>query len=118
MLNPFRKLGMYRNDKGYLRIFRGPLKGKYAHRAYVERQLGRQLLPNEQVHHLCRNPLCWPPSDFHLLVLDKRLHASFDSGVRPNAVYRERTCGTNVLFRETDDPGKLEHERGAHDETT
>jgi len=71
--------GMYLNHDGYLRISRrGPLRDKMAHRAYVERQIGRELRGDEEVHHLCRNRQCWPPTDFHLVLMDAALHHQGD----------------------------------------
>lgn len=73
--------GMILNHDGYLRIVRrGPLRMKMAHRAYVERQIGRPLRADEEVHHLCRNRACWPPTDFHLLLVDAALHHAMDGG--------------------------------------
>ena len=68
---------------GYLEIVRrGPLRWKRAHRVYVERQIGRPLRADEEVHHLCRNPQCWPPTDFHLVLLDAAIHHAVDAGYR------------------------------------
>lgn len=76
--------GLQINHDGYLRIVRrGPLRWKMAHRAYVERQLGRELRPDEEVHHLCRNRQCWPPTDFHLVIMDAALHHASDAGKQP-----------------------------------
>lgn len=80
--------GMCLNEDGYLRIRRGLLRNKYAHRAYMERLLGRQLGSGEEVHHLCRNRQCWPPTDFHLLLLDDRLHHGIDGGKEPHRKHR------------------------------
>src|SRR5271156_380021 len=70
--------GMHLNHDGYLRIHRGPHRDEMAHRAYASRQLqeslGRELTSEEEVHHSCRNRACWPPSDFHLIVMDAALH--------------------------------------------
>ena len=67
--------GLCLNHDGYLRVKRrGPLRDKMAHRLYAERQLGRPLSPGEEVHHDCRNRACWPPTDFHLVIMDRRLH--------------------------------------------
>lgn len=77
--------GLRINKDGYLRIGRrGPYRDKLAHRAYVERQIGRPLRSDEEVHHLCRNRQCWPPTDFHLLLLDAALHEAFEAGAAPN----------------------------------
>lgn len=38
---------------------------------------------DQEVHHLCRNRACWPPTDFHLLVCDGALHAAFEAGAAP-----------------------------------
>jgi hypothetical protein len=77
------------NQDGYLRIHRmGSLRDKYAHRVYADRQMlhsrGRPLSPHETVHHLCKNKLCWPPTDFHLVIMDVALHAAIDAGKTPH----------------------------------
>src|SRR5215469_14593723 len=83
--------GLTLTHDGYLRIKRrGLLYDKLAHRAYVERQMGRALRVDEEVHHLCRNRKCWPPTDGHLLVLDARLHEAFEAGQRPHWVHKQR----------------------------
>jgi hypothetical protein len=83
--------GLAVHTDGYLRIKRrGTLRDKLAHRAYVERQIGRPLRLDEEVHHLCRNRQCWPPTDFHLVVLDARLHEAFEAGARPHAVFARK----------------------------
>jgi hypothetical protein len=84
------KRGLVVNEDGYLRITskRMGLRHQYAHRAYANRQmqysLGRGLLPTEEVHHLCRNRRCWPPTDFHLLILDAVIHHAIDGGNHAN----------------------------------
>lgn len=83
--------GMITNADGYLRIVRrGPLRWKMAHRAYVERQIGRPLRADEEVHHLCRNRACWPPTDFHLLLMDAVLHHATDAGKQPHRRREQR----------------------------
>jgi hypothetical protein len=73
--------GLYVNHDGYLRIYkRGPLRDKMAHRAYIERLLGRPLRRDEEVHHNCRNRQCWPPTDFHLILMDAALHDGSHGG--------------------------------------
>lgn len=62
------------NADGYLRIkTRGPLRDKLAHRAFMARQIGRELRKDEEVHHVCMNRQCWPPTDFHLCLVDQVL---------------------------------------------
>lgn len=83
--------------KGYLRIRRrGIYRDKLAHRAYVERQLGRELRPDEEVHHLCRNRACWPPTDGHLLVLDAALHHAIDAGRKPYERWAKRRASMSA----------------------
>jgi hypothetical protein len=86
--------GMHLNHDGYLRIHRGPLRGHMAHRAYANRQFrmtyGRDLPPGTEIHHLCRNRTCFPPSDYHLLILDSALHHAIDAGRSPNNRFRHR----------------------------
>jgi hypothetical protein len=84
--------GLQLNHDGYLRIVRrGPLCWKMAHRAYVERQLGRSLRPDEEVHHLCRNRACWPPTDYHLLICPAVMHHAIDGVQR---AYRRKRKGS------------------------
>lgn len=73
---------MTKTKKGYLRIKSGKFRDQYAHRAYAARQLGRPLRDNEEIHHLCRNRACWPPSDYHLLICDAAIHHAIDGGNR------------------------------------
>lgn len=75
--------GMIINHDGYLRIKRGALRDKMAHRAYIERCIGRPLRADEEVHHLCENRQCWPPTDFHLVLMDAPLHHAGDAGRTP-----------------------------------
>jgi len=63
--------GLTVNHDGYLRIKkRGPFRDWMAHRFWVSCQIGRPLLPAEEVHHVCMNRACWPPTDFHLCLCD------------------------------------------------
>jgi hypothetical protein len=85
------------NADGYLRFWTRRAsfrRGAYAHRVYADRQmresLGRGLREGEEIHHLCRNRACWPPTDFHLLILDEKLHHAFEAGKKPNEQYRKR----------------------------
>lgn len=77
--------------KGYLRIKRGPLRDKLAHRAYVERQVGRVLRDDEEVHHCCANRACWPPSDFHLVLMDAAIHHAIDAGKYPHWKHKNKS---------------------------
>lgn len=67
--------GMVVNHDGYLRIKRrGELRDQMAHRAYVARQLGRKTLPpGLEVDHQCGNRACFPPTNFHLVLVDEAL---------------------------------------------
>lgn len=97
--------GMNINHQGYLR-FHAPhhLRDKYAHRVYCNRLMqetyGRDLRANEEVHHLCGEPLCWPPTDFHLLILDAALHHLSDAGRSP-AWKRKAGNGTKAISFES-----------------
>lgn len=82
-------LGLRKNADGYLEIVRrGPLRFHKAHREYVNRQWrethGEDMPRELEVHHLCRNRACWPPTDFHLVVIDARLHEAFEAGANPH----------------------------------
>lgn len=75
--------GLKVNHDGYLRICRrGPLYDVMAHRAYANRQwrerYGEDMPSYFEVHHNCRNRACWPPTDFHLVIMDARLHAAIE----------------------------------------
>lgn len=83
-------MGLSLSTDGYLRIRSGPLRDQYAHRAYAERQLGRPLKPNEVVDHLCHNRTCWPPSDFHLCIMEKALHDAAHARANGIATHRPR----------------------------
>lgn len=82
--------GMRLTEDGYLEIVRrGPLRWRRAHRAYVERQIGRPLRRDEEVHHLCRNRACWPPSDWHLVLMDACIHDAVEA-INGGKHYRHR----------------------------
>lgn len=49
--------GAYIDDKGYLRISAGPQRGKRLHTLIAEAILGRELKPDEDVHHKDQNKL-------------------------------------------------------------
>jgi hypothetical protein len=68
-------LCLVRTKDGYLRIkTRGPLRDQMAHRAFVARQIGQEKLsPTFEVHHECMNRSCWPPTNFHLVLVDQAL---------------------------------------------
>jgi len=55
----------------------------------MERLLGRKLRPEEEVHHLCRNRACWPPTDFHLLLCDEAIHHAMEGGYK---AHHKRKC--------------------------
>jgi len=88
---------MTKNGDGYLRITAGKHRGRYAHRVYVNRQMqekySRDLRSDEEVHHLCRNRTCWPPSDYHLLILDDVIHHALDAGREPGKKRRRKERG-------------------------
>ena len=68
--------GTILNHDGYLRIKarKNGHRDQMAHRAYVARQMGIEKLPSgKEVHHVCMNRACFPPSDFHLCVCDEAL---------------------------------------------
>lgn len=67
--------GMTLNKAGYLRIKkRNELRDHLAHRAYAARQMGLRVLPDTvAVDHQCGNRACWPPTDFHLVIVDQAL---------------------------------------------
>lgn len=90
--------GLRVNRDGYLEVVRrGPYRGRFAHRVYMEMLLGRPLREDEEVHHLCRNRQCWPPSDGHLLLLPAAFHAAIDGGREP---HRKRRYRSNVTLWE------------------
>lgn len=83
--------GMCLDSDGYLKVTRrGPNRNRKAHRVYMESLLGRPLREDEEVHHLCRNRSCWPPTDGHLLLLSGDLHAAIDGGREPHRKWRAR----------------------------
>lgn len=70
--NPQYKRGWFLNSNGYKKIRVGDAY-KYEHRHLKEQELGRILLPNEDVHHLDGNKL--NNSLDNLVVLSKTAHA-------------------------------------------
>ena len=78
--HPRWKGGLTRNAHGYLAFSAGPNRKKYAHRVYMERILGRALGPDEEVHHVCGNRACWPPTDFHLCLMPAAIHDAISAG--------------------------------------
>jgi hypothetical protein len=75
--------GLRVNRDGYLEVTRrGPYRGRFVHRVYMELLIGRPLRSDEEVH-LCGNRQCWPPADFHLILMDAPLHHGSDSGRSP-----------------------------------
>lgn len=89
--NPKWKGGVSVNGCGYLRFSAGPNRGKYVHRVKADRQLveslGRHLSVDEEVHHNCNNRACYPIPDFHLVIMDARLHAGSSTG---HSKYRKK----------------------------
>lgn len=49
--------GAYIDDRGYVRISAGPQKNKRLHTLIAEAMLGRELKPDEDVHHIDENKL-------------------------------------------------------------
>lgn len=49
--------GAYIDDKGYIRISAGPYRGKRLHTMIAEAKIGRELKPDEDVHHIDGNKL-------------------------------------------------------------
>lgn len=82
--------GLHLNEDGYLRFHQKKLRNKYAHRVYMERLLGRPLRLDEEVEHLCKNRQCWPPTDFHLCLMDAALHHGISARVGVNGKKRRR----------------------------
>jgi|SRR6185437_391163 len=87
--------GLRVTSEGYVEITRrGPLRGKKAHRAYVDRQLAESGLPpliaDTEIHHLCRRRDCWPPTDFHLLIMPAAMHHFMEAGARPTKFHRKK----------------------------
>lgn len=69
---PKRGAGTHVDDKGYLRISAGPLRGVRVHRLVAEAKLGRKLRKDEDVHHKDGNKLNCAPSN--LKVMDHTEH--------------------------------------------
>jgi hypothetical protein len=67
--------GLSLTSDSYYRITRrGINRNRHAHRVYAGRKLGRTLRMDKEIHHNCGNRSCWPPSDFHLVIMDENLH--------------------------------------------
>lgn len=62
----------------------------------MERCIGRELRADEEVHHLCENRACWPPTDFHLVLMDAALHHASDAGRAPHWK-RKKANGTKAM---------------------
>lgn len=89
--------GICLNKEGYLCVTRrGADRGRFAHRVYIEHLLGRALRMDEEVHHLCANRECWPPTDFHLVLMDSALHHASDAGRAPHWK-RKAANGTEAI---------------------
>lgn len=86
--------GLYQQKNGYYRVKRrGEHRDRMAHRVYMERCIGRPLRSNEEVHHLCKNTACWPPTDFHLVLMDFCIHREIEKGRNRDAKGRYRGNG-------------------------
>lgn len=59
--------GAYVDDKGYVRISAGPLRGKRLHTIIAEAKIGRKLKPDEDVHHKNGNKLDISPDNLQIL---------------------------------------------------
>ncbi|MDE2097834.1 MAG: HNH endonuclease [Patescibacteria group bacterium] len=70
--SPRFKTGRYLTAKGYFRISAGPDRGKYEHRAVVEKIIGGPIPAGMTVEHMDhqRAHNCWQ----NLMLLDKRIH--------------------------------------------
>lgn len=90
--------GMRVNKDGYLEVIRrGPHRGRFAHRVYMEHLVGRPLRADEEVHHLCCNRQCWPPTDFHLVLMDAALHHASDAGRSPHWKHKAGYANGSLL---------------------
>ncbi len=69
---PRRGHGTYKDDRGYLRISAGPLRGQRVHVIVAEAKLGRKLKKDEIVHHLNGDKLDCRPEN--LAVLGEKNH--------------------------------------------
>jgi hypothetical protein len=69
---PRRGHGTYQDDRGYLRISAGPLRGQRVHVLVAEAKLGRKLKRSEVVHHANGDKLDCRPEN--LIVLSERDH--------------------------------------------
>jgi hypothetical protein len=64
---PKAKFGTHIDDKGYLRISAGPLRGVRVHILVAKAMLGRDLLPDEIVHHKDNDKANPDPSNLEIL---------------------------------------------------
>ena len=74
---PRRGHGTYKDDRGYLRISAGPLRGKRVHVIVAEAKLGRKLKKDEIVHHIDGDKS--NPSPENLQVLTENDHNAVSS---------------------------------------
>lgn len=94
VLHPKWKNGSYVTKDGYVRLTAGPDRDKYEHRAKVAAQLrenpGRELRPDEEVHH--QNFVRSCNHDWNLILMDAALHHGI-SGNRPERRWGQRKNG-------------------------
>lgn len=77
------------NNSGYRQYKTGSDDSwKYTHRTVAEKKLGREIKPNEQVHHINKNKTDNRPAN--LVVLDKDIH---------NVVHKNQFTEKNACFR-------------------
>lgn len=59
------------NSDGYLQICAGPLRGVYVQRLVLAAKLGRDLLPDEEAHHLNGDRLDCSPENLEARTVDR-----------------------------------------------